>query len=509
MFCKCSRIPTAASSAGHLPSNSFGPAPVHTQRLALNNMLTIDRYANAGEEKNIMHESKLEFAKAIRIRSEQFEDRAEAFFGDGSLRAELTEFWQRNGEKIESYAQQFWHGAVEDIHVDTMTALFGQPITREAVVAMSAQTTTMIFTATKETDWMKNFARLGLASWLVDREEQMVETLTQFSHGLIEMLLRDSEHVSDAIADVLFIHRITMVQAEIVASFRAKLEARHTESAINRLGNDFVSSLSGKIDTSLEDSRSLNAEATDASEKIAGLRSDTTEAAAISHQSAQSMQEAAQTAGALLTALNNIQNSISDGQATFAEAATQVQKTATDNTIVVDQVAAIEGVLNTISQIASQTNILALNASIEAARAGASGAGFAVVAQEVKNLANQTSRATETVAEQIAAIQGSSSESQRSSNDMVETIARLQSESSRLLTSLDRELGEFSKITDAVDETAQGAANIGDLVANIDRDTEALSNLIERLTRASRDSAGKLSDLVDETGDFVSRLGAH
>ncbi len=454
-----------------------------------------------------MRDQKTAFVKQVSIRSAQFADKAEAFFEGNSLRAEIDDFWARNQELVTRWAMEYWVSRVAQRHADSATETMGRPVTREQVGEITAQLMMSIFTVSRETDWMKSLANVGIATWLVDNPGQMVRNLQDYSDGIMVRLKDEAEDLDQAMADILFVNRITLLQFEVIAAFRSELEVRYAAAEINRQGNDFVTSLAGKIDNSLKVSESVNEAANQANAKISGLRKDTTEAAAISEQSAQAMQDAAQTAGDLLQALNNLTDGLRDGKDILAKSVEQVERSANDNAQVVSEVSAIEEVVRTISQIAEQTNILALNASIEAARAGASGAGFAVVAQEVKNLATQTAKATDTVAERITAIQASSEKSRQSSGEMVETVSRLHATSDTLLTNLNDQLGGFSKITDAVDETAKGAASMGELVANVSRDTDTVAQMVERLSDASNGTASQLSTLVEEAGEFVRKIG--
>jgi methyl-accepting chemotaxis protein len=168
----------------------------------------------------------------------------------------------------------------------------------------------------------------------------------------------------------------------------------------------------------------------------------------------------------------------------------------------------VGNIVGLISTIASQTNLLALNAAIEAARFGHSGSGFAVVAQEVKALANQTSHATDEIQAQIEAIHASGEEAIRAIDAMNATIGSLNEVSAAVATVMEQQnaatAGIAYNIEVAAQETVAASENIG-IVSRVAAETgDAATYVAESADRLAEQSA----QLDLEVARFLGRIRA-
>jgi methyl-accepting chemotaxis protein len=157
-------------------------------------------------------------------------------------------------------------------------------------------------------------------------------------------------------------------------------------------------------------------------------------------------------------------------------------------------------VVDLIASIASQTNLLALNATIEAARAGEAGRGFAVVASEVKSLAVQTSKATEDIARQIAAVQDTMRRSVERIGAVTETIDEVSRIAGAIATAVTQQSGATSQIAVQAQEAASrtdhivsASMRVREAMTGADRAAQSLLSVSDALSRDS-DSFGRQLD---------------
>ncbi|RZI70849.1 MAG: methyl-accepting chemotaxis protein [Pseudomonas sp.] len=279
---------------------------------------------------------------------------------------------------------------------------------------------------------------------------------------------------------------------------------------------DTLQCISGSATQLASAAEELNAVTDESALGLSKQNDEIEQAATAVNQMTSAVEEVARNAVSTSEASKNATTSASDGRDLVQETVTAIERMSTDvqstSTLIgnlADESRDIGKVLDVIRGLADQTNLLALNAAIEAARAGEAGRGFAVVADEVRALAHRTQQSTSEIERMIGSIQGGTEQavnSMRSSTERAESTLNIAKGAGLALDTINSAVVEINErnlvIASAAEEQAQVAREVDRNLVNI-RDLSTQSATGANQTSAA---SNELSRLAVDLNGMVARF---
>jgi methyl-accepting chemotaxis protein len=354
-------------------------------------------------------------------------------------------------------------------------------------------------------------------SWALVRQitaplGEMTEAMRRLAEGdkSTEIPARARKDEIGSMAAAVQVFKDSMIKAEQLAAEQEQARKAREERAekLDQLTKDFDQTISGVIGLLASATTELQSTAESMSATAEETNRQSNTVASASEEASRNVQTVATAAEELSASITEISRQVNQSSDIAGRAVEQAECTNKQVEGLAEAAQKIGEVVKMITDIAEQTNLLALNATIEAARAGEAGKGFAVVASEVKNLATQTAKATGEIGQQISGIQSATGGAVEAIKAIVKTIGEISQISTSIASAVEQQGAATGEISNSVQEVASGTREVSSNIVNVSQAAGETGSAATQVKASSAQLARQSDDLKVAVEKFLAGVRA-
>ncbi|SFP80599.1 methyl-accepting chemotaxis protein [Salibacterium halotolerans] len=329
----------------------------------------------------------------------------------------------------------------------------------------------------------KPIRQISAKAKILSEGDLTVENIQTKSKDEIGQLARNFNDMADNLRGLLV---QTTSAAERVAASSEQLSAssEETSASTNEIAST-IQEVSGQTDYTKEkasESSAVMEQLRRDIEKVASASVDVSEKARETEEAAEKGKEEIAQSSKQMTVINNVAQETTETIKKLGERSKEIGT-----------------IIGTITDISEQTNLLALNAAIEAARAGEHGKGFAVVADEVRKLAEESNQSAAKITSQIKAIQ-------QETQTAIEKMTQGAGEAQEGVALVNRAGESFETIKNSIEEVGSRLQYVSDLSSNMSVNSTTVTKAVEEMSDAAATNAGSVQNVAAGTQEQLAAM---